>query len=437
MSWSTCRAASAAALSLCIATVASANKAPSIKLITAKGPGVATITFDHDDLFGLESYAAQRLVAGAWQDVAMLAQAAPGTPRARDAADRLVTVTFLEPNTEHALRLCAIYRAERLCSGERNVRTPPLPAAVGSGKPMPAIIGHESSESGLRVHFRAATSYDFYLLRWKRVDRGVEQQIRSPGGGMSGAVDITGLRDGTEHQVVIQGCHRNGKASACSAPSVPYRATTAFTPPQPPQLDLARYPNGDRLDTGPTQIALVFVGDADFRTTNVTLKRDGVLVHDARAEGRMANPLTDKVPHPNRLYRYEVCFVRGESACSPVFEARPPPVAPTAPADARVSISRKWRGLKKGKPTLEAAWRNSEIPGAFVTVERGEGIADAAGFRWKEVGRIDTRDDPTSLSVEVPAVRGQDRQAASAYRVCSVVPELGEKGRACTEAVTP
>ncbi len=419
-------AASVAALLLCAGTAAFANKAPAIKNITAKGPGVATITFAHDDLFGLTSYAAQRLTGGTWQDAALA-----NTPDSDQ--ERLVTVTFLMPNMEHALRLCAIYGTDRYCSDERHVRTPPLP--VDARNPVPAILGHDASETGLRLHFRATSNYDFYLLRWKRAGAGGDRQIRSPGGGKGGAIDIAGLRDGAEHQMTIQGCRRVGSGSACSASSAPYRAMTAFAPLQPPQLDLARYPNGDRLDTGPTRIALAFVGDADFRNTNVTLKRDGVLVHDARAEGRMANPMTDIVPRPNRLYRYEMCFVRGESACSPVFEVRPPPVAPTAPADARVSISRRWKGLRMGRQTLEAAWRNTEAPGAMVTVERGEGSANAAGFRWQEVGRIDARDDPTSLSVEVAPLRGAGKQAAGAYRVCSVVPELGEAGRACMETM--
>jgi hypothetical protein len=254
---------------------------------------------------------------------------------------------------------------------------------------------------------------------------------------MSAALDIAGLRDGVELQVIIQGCHASSGGPSCSAFTAPYRATTAFAPLPTPQLDLARYPNGDRLDTSPTRIALVFLGDADFKNTNMTLKRDGVLVHDARAEGRVANPLTDTVPRPNRLYRYEMCFVRGESVCSPIFEARPPPIAPTAPADPRVSISRRWRGLRMGKPTLEAAWRNTAIPGAVVTVEQAEGVADAAGGRWKEVARIDTVTDPTSLSAEVQASRGRAREAPLAYRVCSVVPELGDAGRACSEPVAP
>ena len=432
MAWSSSRTASAAALLLCIGATAFANKAPAIKSITAKGPGVATISFDHTDLFGLNSYAAQRLVAGTWHDAPVFAS---GT---RDSVkERVLTIAFLEPNTEHALRLCAVYGPDRLCSDQRNVRTPPLPPAGGSQRAVPAVIGHEASENSLRVHFRAAASYDFYLLRWKVANGKAEKQVRSHSGGMSGAIDVPGLREGTEHEVAIQGCNRSGSGQACSALSTPYRAATSFAPPQPPQLDLARYPNGDRLDTGPTRIALVFVGEADFKNTNVTLKRDGVLIHDARAEGRMANPLTDTVPHPNRLYRYEMCFVRGESACSPVFEARPPPVAPTAPVDARVSISRKWKGLRKGKPVLEAAWRNTEVPGAVVTVELADGAEDAAGANWKEVARIDTVSDPTSLSADVQAARAGDRKTMIAYRVCSVVPELGEKGRACSEAVRP
>ena len=93
---------------------------------------------------------------------------------------------------------------------------------------------------------------------------------------------------------------------------------------------------------------------------------------------------------------------------------------------------------------LDAAWRNTDIQGAFVTVERAEKGADAqAGssadeiaLGWKEIARVDTRDDPTSLSVEIAPVHGADKQASS-FRVCSVVPELGDAGRVCSSAVSP
>jgi hypothetical protein len=440
------RAACVVALFLSIGASSLAAEVPSITTITANGPGVATIHFKHADLFGLQTYAVQRRVGAVWEDVPLHSQVGRDSP-----AQKSVTATFLEPDAEHGLRLCAVYGVDRdldwRCSGQRQVRTPPLPAD-GSASPAPAIIGHEVLETGLRMHFRAGADYDFYLLRWKRQDRGEEKEIRSANGGRAGAVDIAGLSDSTEYRVRVQGCRAkagNGtgvNGTACSAFATPYRATTAFPALLPPQLDLARYPDGTRLETGPMNIGLVYIGSVDLKNTNVTLQRDGKLVLDSRV-GAIKNPHTDTVPHANRVYRYQMCLIRGEKVCSQPLEARPPPVVPTPPADARVSITKR-RGLRKRPPVLDAAWRNTDIPGAFVTVEQAEKradaqsglVADEIGHGWKEVARVDTRDDPTSLRVAIPSARGADHQANS-FRVCSVVPELGVAGRVCSSAVSP
>ncbi len=435
-------AAGVVALSLAISATSFAAEAPAITSITANGPGVATINFKHADLFGLQTYAAQRRVGDVWQDVPLHTQTSRVSP-----AQKSVLVTFLEPDAEHGLRLCAVYGVDRdvdwRCSGQRQVRTPPLPT-TGAASPPPAIIGHEVLETGLRLHFRAAADYDYYLLRWKRADRGEEKQVRSANGGREGAVDIAGLSDSTEYRLRVQGCHAkpvNGQA--CSAFAVPYLATTAFPPLLPPQLDLARYPDGTRLETGPMNIGLVYIGGVDLKNTNVMLQRDGKVVLDSRVNGGIKNPHTDTVPRANRVYRYQMCLIRGEKVCSQPLEARPPPIVPTPPADAHVSIKRRGNVFRKGRPVLDAEWRNTDIPGAFVTVERAEKRADAAGSvpgeatdGWKEIARVDTRDDPTSLSAEIPTARGTDTQASS-FRVCSVVPELGAAGRVCTSAVSP
>lgn len=436
------RAAGAVALFLSMGAASLAAEVPLITTITANGPGLATIHFKHADLFGLQTYAAQRRVGDGWQDVPLHSRVGRDSP-----AQKSVTVTFLEPDAEHGLRLCAVYGVDRdldwRCSGQRQVRTPPLPAN-GSASAAPAIIGHEVLETGLRMHFRAATDYDFYLLRWKRLDRGEEKEIRSASGGRAGAVDIAGLSDSTEYRVRVQGCHAKAvNGTACSAFAAPYSATTAFPPLLPPQLDLARYPDGTRLETGPMNIGLVYIGGVDLKNTNVTLQRDGKLVLDSRVGAGIKNPHTDTVPRANRVYRYQMCLTRGEKVCSQPFEARPPPVVPTPPADAHVSITRR-RALRKRPPVLDAAWRNTDIPGAFVTVEQAEkridaqsgSIADEVGLGWKEVARVDTRDDPTSLRVEIPSARGFVSQAGS-FRVCSVVPELGAAGRVCSSAVSP
>ncbi len=435
------RAAGVAALCLSIGATGFAAEVPSITAITANGPAVAAIQFRHADLFGLQQYVAQRRVGEVWQDVPLHSQVGGDS-----AAQKSVTVTFLEPDAEHGLRLCAVYGEDRdldwHCSGQRQVRTPPLPA--GAVSPPPAIMGDEVLETGLRVHFRAAADYDFYLLRWKQSDRGEEKQIRSVSGGRAGTVDIAGLSESTEYRIRVQGCRAKAADGAtCSAFTAPYRATTAYLPLQPPQLDLARYPDGTRLETGPKNIGLVYIGGVDLKNTNVMLQRDGKVVLDSRVGGGIQNPHTDTVPRANRVYRYQLCLMRGEKVCSQPLEARPPPVVPTPPADAQVSIKRRSRVWRKGPPVLDAAWRNTDIQGAFVTVERAErgtGVQSGSavgeiGVGWKEVARVDTRDDPTSLRVEIPA-RGSDRQAAS-FRVCSVVPELGAAGRVCSSAVSP
>jgi hypothetical protein len=94
---------------------------------------------------------------------------------------------------------------------------------------------------------------------------------------------------------------------------------------------------------------------------------------------------------------------------------------------------------------VSITWRNTATPGVFLTVERNDEIirrnpdpnSPVQWFRqsfWNEVERLPTGTDPTSATVYEPDQF--NLSAGNTYRVCAVVPALGDAGKVCSEPVS-
>jgi hypothetical protein len=99
------------------------------------------------------------------------------------------------------------------------------------------------------------------------------------------------------------------------------------------------------------------------------------------------------------------------------------------------------------KSVIDLTWRNTDVPGQFITVEGldthipGDIIADGAirtgpQQRWIESRRVSAKDDPTSLSMDRPRSLISSDTGLTTYRVCAVVPKLGDGGKVCSQPVS-
>jgi hypothetical protein len=145
--------------------------------------------------------------------------------------------------------------------------------------------------------------------------------------------------------------------------------------------------------------------------------------------------------------------------CSNEIVAGPTPVAPTAPAGLQVAELLRSGGrtpdgsiMLRPKHLISLTWRNTEIPGIFLTVEREDlkttrnpdpnsPVGHIRQSFWSELARLQAADAPTSATVDAPdessAAANPLVVAGDRYRVCAVVPSLGDTGRVCTQPLTP
>lgn len=193
---------------------------------------------------------------------------------------------------------------------------------------------------------------------------------------------------------------------------------------------------------------------------SVMLRRDGADRYEALQEGNLDTDHGDSV-QPNSTHRYTVCFIGpaiGEQ-CSKEVVAGPAPVSPTAPtglrvAEALLSGGRSADGsiLLRPKHRISLTWRNTDIPGVFLTVEREDvkvtrnadpnsPVGLVRRSFWNELTRLEAKDRPASAMVDAPVESGTPAdptmQAGDRYRVCAVVPSLGDAGKVCTQPLTP
>ena len=171
----------------------------------------------------------------------------------------------------------------------------------------------------------------------------------------------------------------------------------------------------------------------------------------------MTNPHYTVTPRHNTEYTYQLCFVRDVWACSTEVTAMATPIPPTAPTDVTAQ-SRYLPGGGSGplglvtqlNEYIEVCWANTEmpgteIPGQFLIVEREEtrvrqstgGILSGIWVldrSWVELEQVLAKDDPTVTIVDPPVY--PLITDATTYRVCAVVPALGDAGKACSAPAT-
>ena len=208
----------------------------------------------------------------------------------------------------------------------------------------------------------------------------------------------------------------------------------------------------------------------NYTLGNVQLYRNGQITFDARKyggfredygdNGKMIDSgnVTGQFLRPNTEYVYKVCFLgfgeaEGQTRCSTEITAMGKPLAPTAPINVRVSSfvsgssGRNGSVMLRPKVKVSATWQNTDVPGQFITLEAldnlapgpsspGGAIQPAPRRRWLEASRVSARDDPTSLTVDRPVSLITVNSGLSTYRVCAVVPALGDSGKVCSQPVS-
>ena len=227
-------------------------------------------------------------------------------------------------------------------------------------------------------------------------------------------------------------------------------STQPSTPPPPPLST----PVLTARATGTRNILLEWDYDHADRLTSMALYRDQVFIFDGAIPGNFTSTHLDPTPRFNTEYTYKLCFTNpDEKKWSEPVLAKPMPAAPTAPAD--VSVFRNLPSSQSSindaifvvpRKTMTISWRNTDVPGEFITVEgldtfpgeeaRGGLLSTGPQQRWIEHARVSARNDPTSLTIDIPLSVISSTTRLTTFRVCTVVPELGDGGKACSVAVT-
>lgn len=222
-------------------------------------------------------------------------------------------------------------------------------------------------------------------------------------------------------------------------------------PPPPPPLST---PVLRARGSGIKNVALEWDYSYADNLTRMDLYRDDEFIFNGAIEGNFTSTHGDITPRFNTEYTYKLCFSnpQEQNKCSEPVVAKPDPVAPTAPADVSVfrniasESAQGGRFYVRPRHTMTISWRNTDIPGQFIIVEaldRFPGDAISRGMlyagpqeRWTEVARVVAKNDPTSLTIDIPLSVISTTTQLTTFRVCAVVPELGDGGKACSAAVT-
>jgi len=234
-----------------------------------------------------------------------------------------------------------------------------------------------------------------------------------------------------------------------------------------------RTPNLTATSAHPITIMLHWGSDSSdlYTLGNVQLYRDGQVTFDAKKYGgfiadyqdggkmydSVRKEWTGQALRANTEYTYKVCFIGfseadGETKCSNEITAMAQPIAPTALADVNISKLSGARGVRNASGNsrivgsvrittlISAHWRNTDLPGQFITLERENRVQldrMRVGPAWDEIARISAKSAPTEASADITA-NGPElgTQHLNNYRVCAVVPALKSAGKVCSPAVT-
>lgn len=276
-------------------------------------------------------------------------------------------------------------------------------------------------------------------------------------------------------------CAVLGDTRSCSG----WVGAKTFPPPPPPSSGGSsrgtssapkhglRTPNLTATTNNPLTIMLHWGSDSSdlYTLGDVQLYRDGQVVYDSKKYGgfvadyqdggkmydKARNQWTGQPLRANTQYTYKVCFVGfseadGETKCSNEITAMGQPVAPTALADVNVSKSSQAPGVRNAaansrivgsvriSTVISARWRNTDLPGQFITLEREDRVQLdrlRVGTAWDEIARISAKSAPTEASADItPKEPELGTQHLNNYRVCAVVPALKAAGKVCSPSVT-
>ena len=255
-------------------------------------------------------------------------------------------------------------------------------------------------------------------------------------------------------------------------PPPPPRSPSGSSSPAQPRHEL-RTPVLTASSNHPLMVTLHWGSESSDNYTlgNIHLYRDGQITFDAKKYGGFAANYTDNGKmidsgnatgqplRANTDYTYKVCFIGfgdadGQTKCSDEITASGKPLAPTAPIDVRVAAlplaGRSSRGgglMLRPRPKVSVTWRNTDVPGQFITIEaldtlapgdniRGGAMQTGPQRRWIEATRLSARDDPTTSTIDRPVSLITTNAGLSTYRVCAVVPKLGDAGKVCSPPVS-
>ena len=223
----------------------------------------------------------------------------------------------------------------------------------------------------------------------------------------------------------------------------------------------------------PITITLHWGSDSvdNYTLGNIQLYRDGQITFDAKRYGGYTGNYADngkmidsgnatgQALRANTEYTYKVCFIgfgdaEGQTKCSNDITAMGKPIAPSAPINVTVAAlplsGRSARGgglMLRPKPKVSVTWRNTDVPGQFITIEAldtltpgdsmsGGALQTGPQHRWIEATRVNAKEDPTALTIERPVSLITTNVGLTRYRVCAVAPKLGDAGKACSQPVS-
>jgi hypothetical protein len=250
-------------------------------------------------------------------------------------------------------------------------------------------------------------------------------------------------------------CSQWARVSTLPLPSSSSGSGGDQPPPPPPPPPLST-PVLKVTSTSAKNILLEWDYSYADRLTSMALYRDGAFIFDGAIPGNFTSSHSDVVPRFNTEYTYKLCFSNPDEKdrCSDSVTAMGTPVPPTAPTDVRVAAVKPPGGTALGgavrlrpRSAIDMTWRNTDVPGQFVTVEgldthipgdtiAGGAIHTAPQQRWIESTRVSAKDDPTSLRIDLPRSLISADAGLTTYRVCAVVPKLGDGGKVCSQPVS-
>jgi hypothetical protein len=421
-----------------VAPAASGQETPSIQ-VYANAPGWVTVNWEH---------------SGNGADVFQVQRQQPAYTWVFETNVGSYTDTGLNASTTYNYRVCALDSAGNpTCSPWTRVTTLATPTGP-SGVVAPIITGHDDAPDNITIRWTTAESYGFYNVRWAYKGQ-PEVQHEVDTSGASGSYSVSPLQSGRVYTFKVQGCHTTLGGSSCGYWSAILEVTTPIPLPPPPTAPVISPLRGRFGESSPDPhlIVLSWSVNPDEKITHTLIERDRRPLSDSPAA---IVGLQDPNIRPNTEYEYRVClFNKVGKACSARLVTMARAITPTALADVtfsktRIPSPRGKAGVASPALTFRtvviANWRNTDIPGLFITVEREDQVFQGGkagpirslrGPAWIEKERIKAKEDPTSLVVDLTSETPNPLiTPGNSYRVCAVVPALRVPGKVCSPPTT-